>query len=334
MAHPSSCHQVPPLTAGQIAQLKADGFLVLPPGQALDPGQMRACRDELWEELAGLVPRMQRDDPSSWTPFTADEVPPRPADPAYGSSYGGGDPRFKPGGARFNLNCGCDELHLDSFARPLLAVAEQLLGAGRVVRPLGVDAATGRAAGSYYADGLSECTRAIHTGCEPRWPVPNATEAVSFDPSAGCVSTLTGQGCRGFYCALPELPRQKPPPGTPAAAAKRQPLVSASMQPKAVAGGLHSDVGLSFPGRVHLRAVCFVDDCPPGCGGFTLWPRTHGAVWGHLWASVHAANRRPPAVSVTALSPCSHSGGWPSVLGKPVWCMAAVDTRLSSHVRV
>ena len=36
---------------------------------------------------------------------------------------------------------------------------------------------------------------------------------------------------------------------------------------------LHSDVGLSFPGRVMLRAVAFVADCPPGAGGFST--RTH-----------------------------------------------------------
>ena len=24
--------------------------------------------------------------------------------------------------------------------------------------------------------------------------------------------------------------------------------------------------------RVRLKAITFLDDCPPGCGGFTLWP--------------------------------------------------------------
>ena len=36
---------------------------------------------------------------------------------------------------------------------------------------------------------------------------------------------------------------------------------------------MHSD------DRVRLRATCYFDDCPPGCGGFTVWPRSHTRVW-------------------------------------------------------
>jgi hypothetical protein len=31
--------------------------------------------------------------------------------------------------------------------------------------------------------------------------------------------------------------------------------------------------------RIRLRATCYIDDCPPGCGGLHIWPRSHHSVW-------------------------------------------------------
>ena len=30
---------------------------------------------------------------------------------------------------------------------------------------------------------------------------------------------------------------------------------------------------------MRLRATCYFDDTPPGCGGFTVWPRSHAVIW-------------------------------------------------------
>ena len=47
--------------------------------------------------------------------------------------------------------------------------------------------------------------------------------------------------------------------------------------------GAHSD-GLN--NRVRLKAIGFITDCPPGCGGFTIWPRSHVALWERHWAAL------------------------------------------------
>jgi hypothetical protein len=284
---------MPHLTADQIESFKANGYLLLP--NALDPQACARACDSMWEELAQAVPRMKRDDPSTWQPFTDGEVRSKRRDELrFNNSHEGGDPRLDLSDGRFQLHNGCDPEAIETFVRPLLPIAEQLLGAGEVSVPGGLDE-HGLATGPVFADGLSEATRAIHTASEPRWPVPNRTEVVSFDPSAGCVSTLNGQGTRGLYVALPESP---PAPGAPPAESGAQSQWDGHAGTHTKAGGpptgLHSDVGLSFPGRVMLRAVAFVADCPPGSGGFTLWPRTHVPVWSQLWSSVHAANRCNP----------------------------------------
>ena len=284
---------VPLLTRAQIARLKHEGFLLLP--NALEPASCARVCDAMWRELTAAVPRIDRADPSSWTHFTDEETPSeRRSNLDYNNSYDGGDPRLNLGKGRFYLHNGCDPLQIETFVHPLKDIVEQLLGKGEVVWPRGLDE-QGMATGPVFADGLSEATRAIHTANEPRWPPPDRTEEMSFSPSAGCVSTLSGQGTRGLYCTLPEHPR--PPSGSsprPESTRGASTLEHHGAQTKE-AIGLHSDVGLGFPGRVVLRAVAFVDDCPPGSGGFTLWPHTHIPVWEQLWGHVHAANRRSVA---------------------------------------
>ena len=85
MAMPSNdLHQVEPLTESQIAQFKRDGMLVLP--GVLDPDLCRQARDQMWELIAEHRPSMERDDPSTWVPFTKEEAD------SYERPEGGGDP--------------------------------------------------------------------------------------------------------------------------------------------------------------------------------------------------------------------------------------------------
>eukprot|EP01048_Picozoa_sp_COSAG05_P008845 COSAG05_NODE_694_length_7891_cov_5.305570_3_plen_334_part_00 len=253
------------LNPEQIATFKREGFLLLP--GALDPDACDRAREQMWGELCAAVPRLDPHDSTTWCHFTDSEIPSqRRSEAEFNNSYDGGDPRLDISkGDRFNLHNGCDELQINTFFHPLLAVAEQLLGTGEVLVPGGVGN-NGLVSGPFFADGLSEATRAIHTAKEPRWPVPNKTETVALDPSAGCVSTLIGQGTRGIYGTLPA----KDPGAHDSSAARRDWDGSAGTHNKegAAPTGLHSDVGLSFPGRVMLRAVAFVGDCPPGSGGF------------------------------------------------------------------
>ena len=60
----SSFKSVESLTADQIAQFKRDGFLVLE--GVLDPELCLRARDEMWEVIQTHLPRMKRDDPSTW----------------------------------------------------------------------------------------------------------------------------------------------------------------------------------------------------------------------------------------------------------------------------
>lgn len=71
MSNPS-VKQIAPLTAEQIDQFKRDGILVLP--AVLDPELCCQARDEMWETIESYLPRMKRDDPSTWYPITEEET--------------------------------------------------------------------------------------------------------------------------------------------------------------------------------------------------------------------------------------------------------------------
>lgn len=51
--------------------------------------------------------------------------------------------------------------------------------------------------------------------------------------------------------------------------------------------GAHSDTAtltdkpIHADDRTRLRATCYFGDCPPGCGGFTVWPQSHDKIWSH-----------------------------------------------------
>ncbi|HIL08895.1 MAG TPA: hypothetical protein EYG11_09365, partial [Candidatus Latescibacteria bacterium] len=89
--------QVPLLTTEQIAQFKRDGYLVLP--AVLDPERCRQVRDDMWETIAAYLPRMQRDDPSTWGPLTEEE------NKKLGAQLPeiGGEPYFNGKGHRFYI---------------------------------------------------------------------------------------------------------------------------------------------------------------------------------------------------------------------------------------
>jgi hypothetical protein len=294
--------RVPRLRAPQLAQFVADGFICLP--GVLDPTLCAQVRSQMWEELSAAVPRVRRDDPSTWTAFTKEEsrgegagqVPlsTRRPGPRFNNSHEGGDVRIECGpGHRFYVRNGCEETllvleytdappralryptrcsrasiqlvlspdHLlrsdqDLFPRALFDVAEQLLGDGEVVWPRGV--VNGRVSGPCFMSASAESSAATHTASQPRWPPPNATEEMEI--TATGPGFMNGQGTRGLYCTLPNSPdprSQLRDDGRPYAA-------------------MHSDGG--FESRVRLRATAFIDDCPPGSGGFTLWKASHTKV--------------------------------------------------------
>ena len=98
--------QVAPLTENQIAQFKREGSLVLP--EALDPVLCRQVRNKMWKSIQTYLPRIKRENPSTWTSITEEESAKlkaqRPLD--------GGDPYFGGSGHRFTVRNGAEELML------------------------------------------------------------------------------------------------------------------------------------------------------------------------------------------------------------------------------
>ena len=85
---------IAPLTTDQIAQFKSDGFLVLE--GVLDPAFCHQARDEMWEVIQAHLPRMNRNDPSTWVPITDEESAKLQAQ----RPESGGEPYFSGGGHR------------------------------------------------------------------------------------------------------------------------------------------------------------------------------------------------------------------------------------------
>eukprot|EP01052_Picozoa_sp_SAG31_P085905 SAG31_NODE_46480_length_254_cov_0.670968_1_plen_68_part_01 len=66
------------------------GFLLLP--GALDPSKCATVHDAMWEELRTAAPRFDRHDPSTWWPFSEDEVSSvRRNEAEFNNSHAGGD---------------------------------------------------------------------------------------------------------------------------------------------------------------------------------------------------------------------------------------------------
>ncbi len=248
------------LQPNQIAQFKRDGFLVLP--AVLDPELCRQARDAMWKVIEAHLPRMKRDDPSTWGLITEDESAGLKAQ----RPDGGGDPYFDGGGRRFHIRNGAEELMLNLVPRALWQIAEQLLGKGSVVWPAGLDESEMTTGPCFLCDdavgGL-----ATHLGNDMGYPAKGtfATKKALPLPKTGPV-WLNGQGTRGLYCTLPNNPM--PEPGFPSA---------------------HSD-GAVY-GRVRLQVAAYIDDVPPNCGGFTTWPGSHSRIWREQWKAYHAGEK-------------------------------------------
>jgi hypothetical protein len=270
---------VPLLTQPQLKSFKADGYLVLP--DALDVELVKQLRDESWREIESFV-RLRQDEPSSWGPLLEEDVRHLPKRrPDKNNSHAGGDPRFEGSGHRFYLKNGADELHLNVFPRALWSVVEQLLGEGTVVWPRGI--VNGMISGPCFMNASTESGLSTHWATEPRWPPPMATETLSTTPTAA--GHLNGQATRGLYCTLPNSNDPRLPAGEPAGAKQRTPTSGDKFWPS-----VHSDGG--GDSRVRLRATAFIDDCPPGSGGFTLWKGSHTTMWNDQWHSSQRSNSR------------------------------------------
>ena len=245
--------EVAPLTPGQIAQFKRDGFLVLP--AVLDPQLCRRARDQMWEIIAADLPRMKRDEPSTWGPITEAESERLGAQ----RPPGGGDPYFAGKDHRFYIRNGAEQHMLDLAPRALWQVAEQLLGPGTVVWPTGEDE-SGTTTGPCFMCDDAVGGLASHLGQQPdQWPEKGSfttAEALQL-PKTGPV-WLNGQGTRGLYCTLPNSPSPGPD-----------------------YRGAHSD-GACY-GRWRLQMAAYIDDLPPNSGGFTVWPGSHSRIWPEQW---------------------------------------------------
>ena len=249
--------QVDLLSTNQIAKFKRDGFVILP--GVLDPGLCRQARDNMWETISACLPRMQRESPGTWTPVTDKE---RDTVETEGPRAGG-EAVLSGHGHRLFIRNGTDELQLNLAPRTLWQVAEQLLGTGTLVWPTGHDDSGLTSGPCLMSDEVIEALT-THLGREiTRWPPKGTmtTETLRL-PKTGPV-WLNGQGTRGLYCTLPNSP----------------PLGSTFH-------GAHSD-GACY-GRNRLLFAAYIDDVPPGCGGFTVWPGSHTRIWTDQWKAFHA----------------------------------------------
>ena len=246
-----SLKSIEPLTVDQIDQFKRDGFLVLK--AVLDPELCRQARDEMWEVIQAHLPRMKRDDSSTWGPITEKENAKLQHRPE-----GGGDPYFSGNGHRYTVRNGASELLLNLAPRALWQVAEQLLGRGTVVWPAGLDES------GYTTGPCFMCDDAVgglnsHVGDTMGWSSGGTftTEPALRLPETGPV-WLNGQGTRGLYCTLPNSPSHAPE-----------------------YRGAHSD-GACY-GRWRLQMSAYISDVPPNSGGFMVWPGSHSRIWPEQW---------------------------------------------------
>ena len=106
------------LSTSQVEQFKRDGYLLLP--GVLDAGLCRRARDEMWEAIAAGLPRMKRDDSSTWGPITEEENARLAAD----KPESGGEPYLGGKGHRFYIRNGFTQKRASpAAASPQLSVA-------------------------------------------------------------------------------------------------------------------------------------------------------------------------------------------------------------------
>lgn len=145
--------------------MRGQGFVVLP--AALDPLLTRASLDATWDTIEAHVPRMRRDNPSTWFKISAEETA---AAAALDRQLVGPDGYAPTGfGGMISIHDGTQERVLDLFPRALFNVVEQLLGEDTVVWPVGHDE-NGMTSGPVLVDdnvvyvrAPLHCTHAVNT---------------------------------------------------------------------------------------------------------------------------------------------------------------------------
>ena len=147
---------------------------------ALDPSLVARAADGLWDILDEHMPRLKRDDSSTWTTFVGDEQILRRMD--QGKSHAGGDVLFECKGSRFSTRNGAEQSMLDCLPRQLWSLAEQMMGAGEVTWPAGVDAEKGEMRGPCYMDAGASGSMRTHMDVDD-WPVSGRTEELALPPT-------------------------------------------------------------------------------------------------------------------------------------------------------
>ena len=253
-----SVPQVAPLTASQIAEFKRTGYIVLP--GVIDADLCRQARDQMWDTVAANRPRMKRDDPTTWVPFTDEEKA------GYERPDDGGDPYFSGGGHRMIIRNGAEDLLLDIGARAVWDIAEQLLGTGEVVWPGGLDS-SGCTTGPCYMTEKNAKGMEVHMGPKREaWTGKGSGHTENLRLPKTGPHWMTAQGTRGMYCTLPNSPSSSPPDWR----------------------GSHAGEGL-YDTRQLLQTAVYFDDVPPGAGGLTLFPGSHTQIWNYWEAKNHGA---------------------------------------------
>ena len=192
-------------------------------------------RDEMWATIGEHLPRMKRDDPTTW--HVSEE------ESEQLKKSGGKDPYFTASGAMFVVRNGAEQLLLDMAVRPMWPIAEQLLGEGTITECRGEDE-NGMTHGPVLISDDAVENLQSHMGDKMGWPVEGTfeTEHALALPKTGPI-WLNGQGTRGIYAALPaEKPADFKPSG-------------------------HSD-GPVY-GSWRLQMMAYFDDVPPDSGAFT-----------------------------------------------------------------
>jgi hypothetical protein len=154
------------LTPAELEQMAVDGYVVK--RGILDPELCSRAREKVW--ALNTCERLRRDRPSTWQPFSVHEEVPRVEGKLVDTTLADSTPLMTRRGYGFWMSSPetqADELLLDLLPRcpAVRAVAEQLLGHGRLIEPT----------------------------------------VAAGDPSDGSLANPfeTGHGTRGIYCTLP-----------------------------------------------------------------------------------------------------------------------------------
>ena len=247
------------LTPEQIGRFKRDGFIVLP--GVIDSELCIQAREKMWTTIAEHLPRLKQDDPSTWQPITEEESTML----AGTKPQSGGDPYFSGSKHRFYVRNGTEEHMLDIAPRAMWQIAEQLLGQETIVWPAGHDE-TGMTRGPCFLCDDAIGNLSSHVDHHFDWPKEGTfkTEDLTI-PRTGPV-WVNGQGTRGLYCTLPNSPAHT-----------------------SDYRGAHSD-GACY-NRFRLQMSVYIDDLPPNCGGFTVWPGSHTRIWPEQWKAFYEGEK-------------------------------------------